>query len=89
MAVELGQDSRYSFPMRPEEIRELITARPFAPFRICLSDGSSHDITNHDRAMVGRTSVEIGVHPDPRGIMERFVRCALLHIVKIEDLQPA
>ncbi len=75
--------------IRPEQIKELLTARPFRPFRICLSDGSSYEITNHDTVLVGRNIVEIGLHPNPNGIAERFVRCAIGHIVKLEDLQPA
>jgi len=54
-----------------------------------LSDGSGYEITNHDMALVGRNTVEIGLHRDPDGIAERFVRCAIGHIVKLEDLQPA
>jgi len=75
--------------IRPQEIRQLLTATPFRPFRICLSDGSGYEITNHDMALVGRNTVEIGLHRDPDGIAERFVRCAIGHIVKLEDLQPA
>jgi hypothetical protein len=39
--------------------------------------------------MISRNSVDIGIHPDPEGIAERFVRCAILHISKIEELQAA
>ena len=72
-----------------EQIRQLLTAKDFKPFRLCLSDGTSYDILNHDMALVGRNSVEIGVNPDPQGIAEKFVRCAIIHITQIEDLQPA
>jgi hypothetical protein len=74
--------------IKPEQIRELLRAQPFKPFRLCLSDGTSYDITNHDIAIVEKTTVDIGMNPDPNGIVDRLVRCALLHIVKIEDLQP-
>jgi hypothetical protein len=70
------------------EVRELLQARPFKPFRICLSDGSHYDITNHDMAMVGRTTVEVGVNVDHEGFAEYFARCAILHITKLEDLTP-
>ena len=72
-----------------EQIRELLKTKPFRPFRLCLSDGSAYEITNHDMALVSRSAVEIGVHPDPNGIVERFVRCAILHITRVEDLQAA
>ena len=72
-----------------EQIRELLRANPFKPFRIYLSDGSGYDITNHDMAMVGRNTVEVGVHPDAQGFATYFARCSILHITRLEDLQPA
>jgi hypothetical protein len=72
-----------------QRVRALLTAEDFKPFRLHLSDGASYDVTHHDMALVGRNSVEIGVNPDPHGIAERFVRCAIIHITRIEDLQAA
>ena len=72
-----------------KEIKDLMDAKPFRPFRIHLSDGSSYEITNHDVAFVTKSSVEVGLHPDPDGIAERTVKCAILHIGRIEELQPA
>jgi hypothetical protein len=64
----------------------LLQAKPFRPFRICLSDGSHYDIPNHDAAFVGRNTVEIGLNLDPDGFAEYFARCSILHITKLEDL---
>ena len=72
-----------------EQLRELMRAKPFKPFRICLSDGSGYDITNHDMAMVGQNTVEVGVHLNAQGFAAYFARCSILHITKLEDLQPA
>jgi hypothetical protein len=72
-----------------EQIRELLTAKDFAPFRIHLSDGVSYEIRNHDQMIVSRSSVEVGLNPDDKGIVERFVKCALVHITRIEELQAA
>ena len=72
------------------QIRELMRARPFRPFRIHLSDGSHYDITNHDMAFVGRNTVEIGLNLDPEGFAEYFARCSILHITRLEDIpEPA
>ena len=38
--------------MRPEDILELLRARPFEPFRVCLSDGSTYEIQHPDMAIV-------------------------------------
>ncbi len=71
------------------QIKEMMDAEPFKPFRIHLSDGKSYEVQNHDAALVSRNSVEIGVHPDPDGIAERFVNCAIMHITQIEEMQAA
>jgi hypothetical protein len=71
------------------DIRLLLTARDFKPFAIHTTDGARYDITNHDMVLVGRNSIEIGIERDREGIAERFVRCAIIHITRIEDLQAA
>ncbi|MCL4788101.1 MAG: hypothetical protein KJ070_15130 [Verrucomicrobia bacterium] len=72
-----------------QQNRELLTAKDFKPFRLCFSDGAAYEITNHDMALVSRNAVETGVNPDPNGIAERFVRRAIIHITRIEELQAA
>jgi hypothetical protein len=71
------------------DIRELLTAKDFKPFVIHTSDGARYEITNHDMVLVARNSIEIGVGRDQEGIAERFVRCAILHITRLEQLQEA
>ncbi|HMP82774.1 MAG TPA: hypothetical protein PKA41_08750 [Verrucomicrobiota bacterium] len=71
------------------EIKEMVDAQPFRPFRIHMSDGSSYEVSNHDAAMVTRHFVEVGVNPDRDGILERIVRCAILHISRVEETQVA
>jgi len=72
-----------------KQVRELIQARPFQPFRICMSDGTHYDITNHDAAFVGKNTIEVGLNLDPDGFAEYFARCSILHITKLEDLSEA
>jgi hypothetical protein len=72
-----------------KEIKALMDAEPFRPFKIHLSDGSSYESPNHDAALVSRNYVEVGLNRDPDGISERIARCAIIHINRIEDLQPA
>ena len=69
-----------------KQIRDLLHARPFRPFRIFLSDGGTYDILNHDSAMVLKNYVEVGLNPDVDGIAENVARCSILHITRIEDL---
>ncbi len=70
-------------------IRELMRAQPFKPFRICMSDGRTPDVMNHDAALVTRNYVEVGIGLDAQGIAENVSCCSILHITGIERLQPA
>lgn len=72
-----------------EQIKKLMDAQPFKPFRICMSGGKTYDITNHDAAWVTRQYVEVGIDLDPKGIAGDVDRCAIIHITRISDLQPA
>ena len=69
-----------------KQLRELLQTKPFKPFRICLSDGTHYDITNHDMAFVGKNTVEVGLNLDPDRFAEYFARCSILHITKLEDM---
>ena len=72
-----------------KRIKELMDARPFSPFRICMSDGHVYDIPNHEAAFVKRNFVEVAADPDADGIASTFHRCAILHITRIEEMQAA
>lgn len=76
--------------MRPEEVTELLKTRPFVPLRIHLTDGRTFDLYHPDRVLVLRGRVDIGVGPDPvSGVLDRVEHCSLLHIVRIEELNPS
>jgi hypothetical protein len=78
-----------AFMFNASQIRQMLIAKDFKPFAIHTTDGARYEITNHDMVLVGRNSIEIGIGRDQEGISERFVRCAILHITRIEDLQAA
>ncbi len=69
------------------QLKELMDGQPFKPFRICMSDGKTYDITNHDMAFVKKNEIEVGLDIDPHGIAEYSTRCALMHITRIEDVK--
>jgi hypothetical protein len=74
--------------MRPEELRELLTTRPFVPLRIHMTDGKSFDIRHPDNVLVLRSRVDIGVPTDAAsGILDRVEHRSLLHVVRVEELQ--
>ncbi len=72
--------------MRPEDIRESLKRRPFQPFRVTLTDGRTYDVRHPEMAMVGRSSVVIGLPPpgDGEPIFDRLVTVSLLDIMQVE-----
>ncbi len=54
-----------------------------------MTDGASFNITNHDMMFVKRGSVLIGTDLDEDQIFERFVECAILHIIRLEEIELA
>jgi hypothetical protein len=71
------------------ELKERMHAQPFKPFRLCLTDGKTYDIQNHDMAWVIRGTVYVGLNLDANDLAERAAQCAILHITRLEDLGPA
>ena len=77
--------------MTPEDLKEHLRKKPFVPFRITLTDGSTHDVRHPELCMVGRRSVEIGVgvkENDPDLLFDRIVHADVFHVVKVEPLAP-
>ena len=77
--------------MRPAGIREFLTCTPFQPFQITLTDGRTYDVGHPELAMVGRSSVVIGM-TEPRAkepVYDRFVTVSMLHIMQIAPLEAA
>ena len=74
--------------MRPDDVLQVLRARPFQPFKISLSDGQQYEVRHPDNAIVSRSTVLVGVPGarGPDGPAERVVTCALVHITRMEVL---
>jgi hypothetical protein len=74
--------------MSPQELEDAVRRRPFVPFRITLTEGSTYDVRHPELCMVGRRSAIIGIvapgRPDQR--FDRSATIDLLHIVKLETV---
>ncbi len=75
--------------MAPEELAGAVRNRPFIPFRVTLTEGSTYDIRHPELCMAGRRSAIIGIAApnDPDRLFDRSVTIDLLHIVKIEPIE--
>lgn len=75
--------------MAPEELVEALRRRPFVPFRLTLTEGSTFEIRHPELCMAGRRSAIIGlIGPNATDLLfERSVTVNLLHVVKLEPLE--
>ena len=72
--------------MRPEDLHEFTRKRPFAPYRVCVTDGRTYDIRHPDQVIVLRSRIVIGVGSE-NGVPDHIEHIALIHVVRIEELQ--
>jgi hypothetical protein len=68
-------------------LQQLLAVRPFAPFKIRMSNGDSHIIREPDLAMLdaGGTVVVFRRQPDTQHGRERAAVLALHHVVALLD----
>ena len=67
-------------------LRDRMNAQPFKPFRLCLGDGKTFDIVNHDMAWVKEGAIEVGIELSREGFAIQIAECAILHITRLEDI---
>jgi hypothetical protein len=74
--------------MRSEDIQQLVRREPFKPFRITLTDGRTFEVRHPEMAMVGRSTVAIGLpaNGNEETIYDRLVTVDLLHIMQTEHV---
>jgi hypothetical protein len=71
-----------------EELRSLLNAQPFVPFRLHMSDGGSVDIHSRELVFPGRRYAVIGLL-DPSTsdtAFDRFMIVGYLHVTRVEVL---
>jgi hypothetical protein len=72
--------------VHPDELFAVTRRRPFIPFRLHVSDGSSFDVRHPDSILVSRRSAVLAVPDDPTQPADRFATVALVHITRLEEL---
>jgi hypothetical protein len=75
--------------MTVQTFRDLLSARPFEPFRITMSSGKAFDVKHPEMAFLSRTSLYVGVDIADDGVPAEFRICSLLHITSVEPLSVA
>jgi hypothetical protein len=70
--------------MSSTALATFLERRPFVPFRIEVSDGSTHDISGPELALLNETAIELRDR-DGKG-WKWLATVALLHVVKAMEL---
>ena len=72
--------------MAPSNLRDLLKAEPYRPFRIYLSDGMTFDVSDPAFAHVSKFAFHIANDPDETGLPTRNHTLNILQITRVEDL---
>jgi hypothetical protein len=72
--------------MTVQTFRDLLTRRPFQPFRLVMSSGQTHEVRHPEMAFLTKSDILIGVGDASDGIPAEFRICSLLHVTTIEPI---
>ena len=73
-----------------ENLRDVLSRRPFEPFRVVLSSGSSYEIRHPEFGWLVRGGLYVGIPAASNsGVPDQAVFCSMLHITAIEPLESA
>jgi hypothetical protein len=71
--------------MPPAELLTCLRRRPFEPFRIVTSDGTTCEVRHPDMVIVGIAAVHLG-YANESGLATRIDIVATRHIVRLEEM---
>lgn len=74
--------------MTLQTFRQLLTQRPFKPFRIVMSSGESYEVRHPETAMLTKSDILVGIDQADDGVPADFRICALLHVATVDPLTP-
>ena len=81
--------------MTADAVFARLRRRPFVPFRMILSSGTTYDVLHPEMLFVSKSGVTVAIYdkgqkPSPEEIPQRELLVSYLHIAATEDLpQPA
>ena len=79
-----------TFIVTATDFHSVLRVRPFVPFRVVTSDGTSYEIRHPELVMVAVSSAVIG-YPTPGEpmTMARYDIVSMFHIVRLEPMPEA
>ena len=73
--------------MTVQTFKELLSKRPFEPFRIVMSSGQAYDVPHPEMAFLTKTDILVGTGEIDDGVPAQFKICSLLHVTAVEPLR--
>jgi hypothetical protein len=73
--------------MTVQTFKELLTQRPFQPFRLVMSSGQTYDVRHPEMAMLTKSDILVGIDETEEGVPAEFKICSLLHVTSTEPLR--
>jgi hypothetical protein len=71
------------------KLKELLARRPFEPFRVVLSSGTTYEVRHPEFAWLLKGGLYVGVPMPQNGEVDaprEAIYCAMLHIAAVEPL---
>ncbi len=72
--------------MSPKDLFDKLSARPFRPFRVYISDGGNYEVLNQHYAFVAKRDLIIGLSPDDSGFPTSMFYIDPQHVTRLELL---
>jgi hypothetical protein len=77
--------------MTADTVFARLRRRPFVPFRLILSSGTTHEITHPEMLFVSKSGLTVAIYdtnqqPSPEVIPVREALVSYLHVAATEDL---
>ena len=75
--------------MTVQTFREILSERPFKPFRLVMLSGKTYEVRHPEMAWLTKTDILVGIGNEDDDVPADFKRCSLLHVTAIEPLNTA
>ena len=72
--------------MTLQDFRDLLTRRPFEPFKVVMSSGQKYEVRHPEMAWLTRTTLYVGTGRTEVGVPAEARMLSLLHIATVEPL---
>jgi hypothetical protein len=73
--------------MTVQTFRELLTKRPFEPFRLLMSSGQTYEVRHPEMAWLTRSDILVGIDETDEAVPAEFKICSLLHVTAAEPIE--